>query len=142
VDWAVAVNGEKGISMVQRIGAQYLVKRITDYVTAPPPEAEAPVQPGAEAAPPAAIRRPELDGEEIRDDEGQRLGTARWVRDIAVYVVTDGFGDRVEALQRCIGDPETRVLFHTVDGRLAGLIYVPDPNKAPANAGGMRADDV
>jgi hypothetical protein len=127
--------------MVQKIGAQYLVKRVTDYVMAPSAEGEA--APGETAAAPAAAASgPDLDGEEIRDDEGQRLGTARRLRETAVYVVADGFGDRVEALQRCIEDPETRVLFHTVDGRLAGLIYVPDPNKAPARSGGMRADEV
>jgi hypothetical protein len=128
--------------MVQRIGAQYLVKRVTDYVMAPPAQAGEPANAETVAAAPAAESGPDLDGEEVRDDEGKRLGIARRLRDIAVYVVADGFGDRVETLQRCIEDPETRVLFHTVDGRLAGLIYVPDPSKAPARSGGMRADDV
>jgi hypothetical protein len=135
-------DGEEEMAMVQKIGAQYLVKRVTDYVMAPPTQAGEPAPGETATAPPAAAGGPDLDGEQIRDDEGQRLGTARRLRDVAVYVVSDGFGDRVEALQRCIEDPETRVLFHTVDGRLAGLIYVPDPGKAPASSGGMRADEV
>ncbi len=130
--------------MVQKIGAQYLVKRVTDYVMAPPvsatePEAE-PEPQGKSSAP--EVSGPDLDGEEIQDDEGQLLGTARRLRDVAVYIVMDGFGDRLEVLQRALDDPETKVLLQTVDGRLAGLIYVPDPSKAPPRAGGMRADEV
>jgi hypothetical protein len=122
---------------VQKIGAQYLVKKFTDYVTAPP--AEAPEQ---EPGMPAATALPDLDGQVIEDDEGQPIGTAHRLRDVAVYVVSRGYGDRAEELRECIGDPESRVLFHTVDGRLAGLIYVPDPSKAPRQAAGMRADEV
>ena len=125
---------------MQKIGAQYLVKRISDYVTAPPPQANE--DEPAPAAAKAVASGPDLDGEEIRDDEGQRLGTARRLHNVAVYVVSDGFGDRTELLQQCLDDPESRVLFHTVDGRLAGLIYVPDPSKAPPRTGGMRADEV
>jgi hypothetical protein len=110
-------------------------------MVAPPPPAAEP-EPEQPASGESVATGPDLDGEEIRDDEGERLGTARRLRDVAVYVVTDGFGDRVEALQQCFDDPECRVLFHTVDGRLAGLIYVPDPSKAPPRAGGMRADEV
>ena len=130
--------------MVQKIGAQYLVKRVTDYVMAPPASAaEAEPVPEQQARPSAPeVSGPDLDGEEIRDDEGQVLGTARRLRNVAVYVVTDGFGDRLEVLQQAFEDPETKVLFHTVEGRLAGLIYVPDPSKAPPRAGGMRADEV
>jgi hypothetical protein len=123
---------------VQKIGAQYLVKKFADYVTAPPPEAPE-AEPGElEAAP----ELPDLDGQAIADDDGQPLGTARRLRDVAVYVVSEGFGDRAEELTRCIDDPESRVLFHTVDGRLAGLIYVPDPSKAPKRTSGLRADEV
>lgn len=130
--------------VVQKIGAQYLVKRVTDYVMAPPPSAaEQELEPEQQArvAAPETIG-PDLDGDEIRDDEGQLLGTARRVRNVAVYVVTDGFGNPLEVLQQAFDDPETRVMFHTVDERLAGLIYVPDPNKAPPRADGMRADEV
>ncbi|HKG25177.1 MAG TPA: hypothetical protein VKB09_05970 [Thermomicrobiales bacterium] len=127
--------------MVQRIGAQYLVKRVTDYVMAPPTTTAEPETEQPQASAPA-VSGPDLDGEEIRDDDGQRVGTARRLRDVAVYVVSDRFGDPVEVLHQCLDDPQTRVMFHTVDGRLTGLIYVPDPSKAPPRAGGMRADEV
>ena len=124
---------------MQKIGAQYLVKKFADYVTAPPPEAPEPEPVQGEAV---AAGFPDLDGQVIEDDEGQPLGTAHRLRDIAVYVVSEGYGNRAEELRQYIGDPESRVLFHTVDGRLAGLIYVPDPSKAPKRTSGMRADDV
>jgi hypothetical protein len=128
--------------MVQKIGAQYLVKRVTDYVMAPPASAAEPESEQQPSSSAPEVIGPDLDGEEIRDDEGQRLGIARRLRDVAVYIVSDGFGDRLAVLQQAFEDPETKVLFHTVDGRLAGLIYVPDPSKAPPRAGGMRADEV
>jgi hypothetical protein len=130
--------------VVQKIGAQYLVKRVTDYVMAPPPAAGEPdsePEQQARAGAPEVIG-PDLDGDEIHDDEGQLLGTARRVRNVAVYVVTDGFGNPLEVLHQAVDDAETRVMFHTVDGRLTGIIYVPDPSKAPPRADGMRADEV
>ena len=130
--------------MVQKIGAQYLVKRISDYVTAPPPE------PASQAAAPAANPSQvedndatvDLDGQVIRDDDGQVVGIARRIRNIAVYVVADSAANRLETLQGCVDDPESRVLFHSVDDRLAGLIYIPDPDKGPPRIGGFRADDI
>jgi len=131
--------------MVQKIGAQYLVKRISDYVTAPPPTAESresgPVEPRA-----SAVQEEDdgldLDGEAIRNDDGHVIGIARRIRNVAVYVISDTSANRLESLQACVDDPESRVLFHTVDGKLQGLIYVPDPEKAPARVGGFRADDI
>lgn len=131
--------------MVQKIGAQYLVKRISDYVTAPPvtPDAKGPEPSDARTTTAQELDESvDLDGEAIRDDDGHVIGIARRIRDIAVYVVSDTSGNRLETLQNCVDDPESRVLFQTVDGRLAGLIYVPDPEKAPARVGGFRADDI
>jgi hypothetical protein len=130
--------------LVQKIGAQYLVKRISDYVTAPQP-AEDPEQPQPAAAPPQMVAEtvPDLlDGQTVRDEEGQNVGIARRVHDVSVYVIGEGFGDRVQALQDAIDDPDSKILFHSVDGRLAGIIYVPDPSKRVAKSTGMRADDV
>jgi hypothetical protein len=131
--------------MVQKIGAQYLVKRISDYVTAPPATAESKAMESTETRPTIAETLEDghdLDGEAIRDDDGQVIGIARRIRNIAVYVISDTSTHRLEALQECVDDPESRVLFQTVDGRLAGLIYVPDPEKAPPRVGGFRADDI
>jgi hypothetical protein len=131
--------------MVQKIGAQYLMKRVSDYVTAPPATAEAkatePTEPRATAAHDIDESN-NLDGEAIRDDDGQVIGIARRVRDVAVYVISDTSANRLDVLHGCVDDPESRVLFQTVDGRLVGLIYVPDPDKAPPRVGGFRADDI
>jgi hypothetical protein len=131
--------------MVQKIGAQYLVKRISDYVTAPPTPPESNATEPTETRATAAQDIDEgvdLDGEAIRDDDGQVIGIARRIRDIAVYVISDTSANRLDTLQNCVDDPESRVLFQTIDGRLAGLIYVPDPDKAPPRVGGFRADDI
>lgn len=131
--------------MVQKIGAQYLVKRISDYVTAPPTQPESQVTEPTETratTAPDIDDSVDLDGEAIRDDDGQVIGIARRIRNVAVYVVSDTSSNRLETLQNCVDDPESRVLFQTVDGRLAGLIYVPDPEKAPPRVGGFRADDI
>jgi hypothetical protein len=129
--------------LVQKIGAQYLVKRISDYVTAPPPPAAGPAEQSSEVtAEPEEPSVDLLDGQMVRDEDGNSVGIARRVREVAVYFVGEGFGDRVQTLQEAIDDPETKILFHSVDNRLAGIIYVPDPSKRQAKSSGMRADDV
>jgi hypothetical protein len=130
--------------LVQKIGAQYLVKRISDYVTAPQP-AEDSEQPQPVDAPSRPVEEsvPDLlDGQVVRNEEGQSVGIARRVHEVSVYVIGEGFGDRVQMVQDAIDDPDSNILFHSVDGRLAGIIYVPDPSKRVAKSTGMRADDV
>jgi hypothetical protein len=129
--------------VVQKIGAQYLIKRVSDYVTAPPPPAAGPTE--TETVSSAAAEETVvdlLDGQPLKDEDGQTVGIARRVREVAVYFVGEGFGDRVQTLQEAIDDPDTKILFHSVDNRLAGIIYVPDPSKRQAKSSGMRADDV
>lgn len=116
---------------MQKIGAQYIVKRISDYVTAPP----------AQPAEPSAPDR-DLDGQVIHDEQGQRLGTAHRLPDVAVYVVSDGPADHEAELKRCAGEPASRLFFHTEGERLTGLIYVPDPSRLPRRVEGARADEV
>ena len=137
--------------MVQKIGAQYLVKRISDYVTAPasqpgaapeqpqPQPHEGQPQPQVQAAPAAPDL---LDGQVVRGEDGESVGIARRVAEVGVYFVGEGFGDRIQTLQEIIDDPDTTILFHSVDDRLAGIIYVPDASKRAAKSSGMRADDV
>jgi hypothetical protein len=128
---------------VQKIGAQYIVKRITDQIVAPPPAAEAPPQ-EAPATAPRAAEAPahDLDGQVITDETGQAVGTAHRLPGVAVYVVTAPHANREAELRRCLGEPEPRVLLHTEDGRLTGVIYVPDPSGAPRRVEGTRPDDV
>jgi hypothetical protein len=126
--------------MVQRVGAQYMVKKISDYVMAPPAPAETEAVEKVAASAPAA---PSLDGQTITDEHGQPLGIARRVADVQVYLITDQRRGLGEQLEQTIVDPEMRVYFHHDDqGRLTGLIYVPDRSKRPAGVSASRADDI
>jgi hypothetical protein len=126
---------------VQKVGAQFVVKKISDYVMASPPQAdEAPEEAQEQAAQQAA---PNLDGQVIKDEEGQSLGVARRVANVAVYVVTDRRAGLEEQLKATIADPEGKVFFHhAADGTLTGLIYVPDPSSRPAPVSVTRPDDI
>ncbi|MCC6792078.1 MAG: hypothetical protein IT336_10340 [Thermomicrobiales bacterium] len=126
---------------MQKVGAQYALKKISDYVMAPPPQAEA-----AESDVEAAATTPalaDLDGQVITDEEGQRIGVARRVANIAVYLIAESRAGLDDQLKSTIVDPESRVFFHHDDaGRLTGLIYAPDPSTQPAPVSVTRADDI
>ncbi len=127
--------------MLQRKAGTFLVKRINDELFAKP---ATPADAG-EAATPASPAPPvdDLDGQMIHDEEKRPVGIANRVPDIAVYVVFDGYGNPTNELTRSIDDPGTRVMFqHTDRGQITGVIYVPDPSRAPQRAEGMRPDDV
>lgn len=128
--------------MVQKVGAQFVVKKISDYVMAPPPEADADAEAEERASAPA---RPasDLDGQTITDEHGEPLGVARRVANVAVYLITDSRRDLEEQLKQTIVDPEGRVFFaHDDRGVLTGLIYVPDPASRPAPTAITRPDDI
>ena len=124
---------------MQKVGAQYALKKISDYVMAPQPQAadaDEQIVEGAQA--PA-----DLDGQVITDEEGQSLGVARRVGNVAVYVIAPSRAGLEDQLKSAITDPEGRVFFHhSDDGRLSGLIYLPDPSTRPAPVSVTRADDV
>ncbi len=128
--------------MVPKITSQYIVKRISDQILAPPPTREV----EAEVAEPQ--RRVEerivdaLDGQAVVDDEGHPVGTARRLASIAVYVVSERRGDAESELMRALNDPNSRLLIRSDDGRVSGLIYVPDPDSAPPAIEGIRSDEI
>jgi hypothetical protein len=131
----VGIVEENGM---QKVGAQFVVKRLTDYVTAP---SERPADQPAEPTT-THVEVDSLDGQIVKDDEGQALGRARRLAGIAVYVVAGAHTDPISELKRCLAEPDSRVFFNTEDGRLTGLIYVPDPANAPQPIEATRADDV
>ncbi|MGH2559021.1 MAG: hypothetical protein ACRDJH_08150 [Thermomicrobiales bacterium] len=133
--------------MVPKIGASYVLKKVADYVTTPPPQpAQRQEDEEAEPAAPRAARAPALvdtiHGLVITDENGQAVGTARRVPGVAVYVISPAYANITAEFERALDDPETRLFFHREDDRLVGLIYVPDPSHAPAAVAGMRADDI
>ncbi len=126
---------------MQRVGAQYLMKKFADQVLAAPDEPS--VESADAVARPARPAGPPPETVIVRDDQGRTLGTGYRVEELAVYVVTDGQGDPAVDLDRCIGDPKTRLFRNSEDGRLTAIIYVPDPSRLAKQRGPtVRADDI
>ena len=120
---------------MQKMAGSYLVKRLGDELFAKP-------APREETAEEASEEADEYDGQVVHDEEGQRLGTAHRVPDVAVYVVFDGYGRPEDVLARCLAQPDSRLLFQEERGRVTALIYVPDPSALPRRPEGLRADEV
>ncbi|MGI8475639.1 MAG: hypothetical protein ACR2OO_04625 [Thermomicrobiales bacterium] len=122
---------------MQKIGTQYVLRKIKDQVMAPPPEK----QPGV---PEAQVERPgkDIDGQIINDENGQTIGRAFRLPGVALYVVATGTMPNEDELKRCLADPNPRTFLHTEDGRLTGVIFVPDASHFPKRVVGGRADDV
>ena len=123
---------------MQKIGAQFLAKRIANQIMAPPQAEESgePRAPGETDSP-----TDDLHGQVFRDDEGQAVGRAYRV-EVAVYVIADGYADRHDELKRCLAEPESRVFFRAAANRITDLIYAPDPNRPVNRVEGLRADEV
>lgn len=133
--------------MVQKIGAQYLAKKIADQMLNPTPAAQsaAAEQGQAAQAPAAATANPRGQGVDmllVNDENGRSIGAAYRVADVAVYVVTNPQVDRAAELQQSLSDPETQIYFHHENGRLAGIIYAPSKSRSLGDVHGGRADDV
>jgi hypothetical protein len=119
------------------------MRKVSDYVMAPPKEAEAEQEETTADAQPRGPEIPDLDGQTITDEVGQSLGVARRVANVPVYIITSSRSGLEDQLKATIEDPAGRVFFHhTEDGRLSGLIYVPDPSKRPTPVAVTRADDI
>lgn len=117
--------------MLPKVGASYLAKRFADHVMAPPPQQ---VEPEDETE--------DLDGQVFTDEDGNRIGRAYRIPNLAVYVIANGRGNLQNELERCIAESESRLFFRSEDGRLTGLIYAADPSRSGSNSQATRADDV
>jgi hypothetical protein len=126
--------------VVPKIAGQYIVKRISDQILAPPPEQDAAAEADEQRTEAPLID--ELDGQVVVDDEGQSVGTARRLAAVGVYVVADRRGEAESELLRALNDPNSRLLIRSDAGRVTGLIYVPDPESAPPGVEGIRSDDI
>ena len=84
-----------------------------------------------------------LDGQLIRDNQGRALGRAYRLPDIAIYVVSGDGANRNAELERAVNDPETELILHWEDNRIAALVYVPEQARnAASGLHGFRAEDV
>ena len=131
--------------MVQKIGAQYIGKKLYDTLMAPPPR---PVQVEDEEGAPVQVdvsAMPDLTGQTITDEEGAAIGRAQRLGDVAVYVIVEPGDDADAELARCLAEPGVRLFFQMDGDRIAGLIYAPDPERVRAarpRSRAVRADDV
>lgn len=124
--------------MHQKAG-MYLAKRIGDELLAPPkPKAEA-----AEPEAPAEEVVDEYDGAVFRDEQDRPLGIARRLPGVAVYVVSSEYANPNAEMERYLAEePEGEIFVRREGGRITGLIYVPEPSRAPRRPEAMRADDI
>ena len=132
--------------MVQKIGAQYLAKKIADQVLNPTPAAQQTGEqpPAAQAAPatssPASQAGPDVIV--VRDENGRSLGSAHRVSEVAVYLVANPQSGQAQELEHALTDPDTQIQPYFENGRLVGIIYIPARSRALGNLHGGRADDV
>ena len=138
---------------MQRVAGQYVVKKFADQLLGSDDKPAQPQPPGAvpeqqSAAPqsataPVAATGGELNGSMIYDDEGNRLGTARHVAEVSVYLVSHTAAELNRNLKNTITDPEMELRLHTDSaGRVTGLIYVPSSARAAQSIAGIRSDDI
>ncbi len=128
--------------MVPKIAGQYVAKRLYDQILAPPKQVEEAEDDAPVERREVEVEADELHGQVVTDDEGRPVGTARRLRQVAVYVVADRHANAEAELLRSLNEPESRLLLRSEDGRLTALIYVPDPDSAPAQVEGIRSDDI
>lgn len=138
---------------MQRVAGQFVVKKFADQLLGSDEKQAQPQQGGApeqqQYAAPAPAAAPvqatggELNGSMIYDDEGNRLGTARHVAEVSVYLVTHTAAELNRNLQSTIMDPDMELRLSTdSNGRVTGLIYVPSSARAAQNIAGIRSDDI
>ncbi len=142
---------------MQRVAGQFVVKKFADQLLGSDdkpaqqnqnqqggaPE-HYPQQPYAPApAAPVQISGGELNGNMIYDDDGNRLGIARHVSEVSVYLISHSANELNRTLQQAVNDPDTEIRFSTDNnGRVTGLIYVPSSARAAQSIPGIRSDDI
>ena len=141
---------------MQRVAGQYVVKKFADQLLGSEekqaqqqqqqggaPEPQQPHYAAASQVAPAQQSGGELNGSMIYDDDGNRLGVARHVADVSVYLVSHNAAELNRNLQQTIADPDMELRMSTDgNGRVTGLIYVPSSARAAQNIPGIRSDDI
>lgn len=80
------------------------------------------------------------------DDDGNRIGQAVRMLNVAVYIVSNENSDPERDLLMAMRDPESEVVFHTDRGHVSRIIYIPparpDAQSVSQSVKGFRADDI
>ena len=123
------------------VGA-FILDRVKSELFDTPEEAREAV----EAIEESIIANDDHIGTTYTDGEGNRIGQAVRMLNVAVYVVSNENSDPEQDLLMAMRDPESEVIFHTDRGHVSRLIYIPparpDAQSVSQNVKGFRADDI
>ncbi|HEU0165649.1 MAG TPA: hypothetical protein VFQ54_11450 [Thermomicrobiales bacterium] len=137
--------------MVQRKLGMYVANKIKDEIMASPKPGEA-IDPATGAVVAAQDGRTttfvrqdqdDLHGQIVRDADGNAIGRAFRVTDVAVYVIARDGRNPGADLTRAIQTDAAHMHFQTTpNGRITSIIYVADENPSATGLHGARADEV
>jgi hypothetical protein len=123
------------------VGA-FILDRVKQEIFATPEEAEQAV----EAIEESIIANDDHIGTVYTDADGNEIGQAVRMLNVAIYVVSNERGDPEKDLLAAMRDPESEVVFHTDGGRVTRVIYIPparpDYARTSQAVKGFRADDI
>ena len=123
------------------VGA-FVFEKVKDEIFSTPEEAEQAV----EAIEESILANDDHIGTIYRDEDGNEIGQAVRMLNVAVYVVSNERGDPERDLLAAMRDPESEVIFHTDGGRVSRVIYIPpakpDYQQTSQAVKGFRADDI
>jgi hypothetical protein len=127
--------------MIPRTVGAFLVGKVKDELFSTPEEA----QEAVEAIEEQIIANDDHIGTVYTDADGNPIGQAVRMLNVAVYVVSNERGDPEKDLLAAMRNPESEVIFHTDGGRVTRIIYIPpeqDTSRVAQNVKGFRADDI
>lgn len=134
--------------MIQRSVGMYIANQLKDQILTPKQQAQADAEAGGAPSGqqiryPAEEEYDDLDGQILRDGDGNSLGRAYRVPSVAIYVITKDGRNPAATLRRAIEEGGADLHFLTNDqGRITSVVYVADAPSAPTGIEGVRADDV
>jgi len=136
--------------MIQRSVGMYIANQLKDQILTPKQQAQADAEAGVAAGTAGQQVRyiaeeeyDDLDGQILRDGDGNSLGRAYRVPSVAIYVITRDGRNPAATLRRAIEEGGADLHFLTNDqGRITSVVYVADAPSAPTGIEGVRADDV
>lgn len=127
--------------MIPRTVGAFLVGKVKDELFSTPEEA----QEAVEAIEEQIIANDDHIGTVYTDSDGNEIGQAVRMLNVAVYVVSNERGDPEKDFLAAMRNPESEVIFHTDGGRVSRVIYIPpeqDTSRSAQNVKGFRADDI
>jgi hypothetical protein len=128
--------------MIPRTVGAFIVGKVKDEIFATPEEA----QEAVEAIEEQIIANDDHIGTVYRDADGNEIGQAVRMMNVAVYVVSNERSDPEKDLLAAMRNPESEVVFHTNGGQVTRIVYIPperpDHEATAQNVKGFRASDI